>query len=147
MAPAGIVPVGAKVIDPAHIGYFPPDWAVTTVSGDTLTASFSDVQNVNDGPTMVQVELSFATTKGTSPTPAGEHTIEASIGGVTIPQADMKIIVVDNASPEQISGVAKEFGWADELYKYGQAGLDLEVTVPGESDIGLRMLATDVDLV
>ena len=100
---------------------------------------------VNDGPTMVQVELSFATTKGT--TVAGEHTIEASIGGVTIPLADMKIIVVDNASPEQISVVAEAFGWADELYKYGQAGLDLEVTVPGESDIGLRMLATDVDLV
>lgn len=122
------MPVGAKIVDPGLVAYFPPDWAVTTLAGNTMTASYAEVKNVNTDYTEVIVELSYTTTFGE--TVAGNYPVTATIGG--LPVTPLSIEVVDNPSPEEISVVANEFGWADELYKHGQGGLDVVVTVPGD---------------
>ena len=100
---------------------------MTTIAGSTLTASYAEVKNVNTDYTEVIVELSYATTKDQT-TPGTYSGISATIGG--LPVTPLSIEVVANPAPEEISVVADEFGWADELYKYGQGGLDIVVTVP-----------------
>ena len=56
-----MTPIGAKIVDPGLVGYFPPDWTVRQLNGDVLSVSFGSVKNTDANATRVIVELSFGT--------------------------------------------------------------------------------------
>ncbi len=90
--PPDIYVANVKIADGGLVSYFPPNFAVESRSGDTLTLAFGDVNNVADsGTTRVVLEVSFAVGAGATPQTVTSLT-SSTIGTTTVGPFDFEII-------------------------------------------------------
>ena len=78
----GVTAIGARVIDPGTIAYFPPSWAVYSTSGESVTMLFGDVNNVDTEPTDVIIELVYAIDPTVPTSEIDLRGLTQTIGGV-----------------------------------------------------------------
>ncbi len=72
--------IGARIVDPGRVGYFPPELAITSKVGDTVTADFGVIKNVDTDNTIVVMELSYHIAK-TEDNTNNPVTVTATLNG------------------------------------------------------------------
>ncbi len=102
LSASGVYLADVTIVDSGTVAYIPPNFAVGSQAGDTITLSYGQVKNVGTAVTQVVMDVAFSVAKGTTP---GTVNLPAAqtVGGETIGPFSFDVVAnVSNCSKSEV---------------------------------------------